>query len=150
MTVQLDSAPPAPPETATPEPVTPGPVVVWPVRDRARRLTGGWLALGMVVAYATCVAIEPLPPGPQPVLPWWYGVIGFASIGVLVTACVAAARNRSWAPAAVIVNGVAMVAETVTCPASGHHHVLGWWWYAQLALSLAVLAAGILARTQRR
>jgi hypothetical protein len=92
------------------------------------------------------VAIEPVPAGPPPVLPWWYAAVGVAGLVALFTACLALGRARSWAPAAVVVNGIGMVAETITCPASGHHYVLGWWWYAQLALSVGVLIGGLVLR----
>jgi hypothetical protein len=109
------------------------------------------LAVVPVLAYATCMAIQPLPSGPPPVLPWWYAAVDVASLAALVTACLALGRARWWAPMAVVANGVGMIAETVTCPASGHHQVLGWWWYAQLTLSAAVLIGGLaLRRVYRR
>ena len=47
---------------------------------------------------------------------------------------------------AVVIAGLGMIGETITCPASGHHHVLGWWWYVQLTLSIAVLLGGLALR----
>jgi hypothetical protein len=154
MTTQLGPAPTAPPTVA---PTVPTVAPTGPGRrpagsaTRVRApgrwvvpgwLTGGRLAVAMVAAYAVCVAIEPLPAGAAPVLPWWYGAVDTASMATLVLACVAAARFRSWAPYAVIANGLLMIAETITCPASGHHHTLGWWWYAQWVVSLSVVATG--------
>lgn len=112
------------------------------VSARACRL----LAVVPVLAYATCVAVQPVPLGPSPVLPWWYGVVDIASLVALIVACIGLGRARGWAPTAVVVAGAGMIAETITCPASGHHQVLGWWWYLQWGLSAAVLLGGLLLR----
>jgi hypothetical protein len=47
-------------------------------------------------------------------------------------------------------NGAAMCAETVACPAVGHH-VIAWWWFLQLGLSIGVLtsSAALLSLTRR-
>jgi hypothetical protein len=100
-----------------------------------------WVA--PVLAYATCVAIQPVPAGPPPVLPWWYAAVDVASLAALVVACLGLGQARRWAPVAVVVAGMSMIAETITCPASGHHHTLGWWWYVQWTLSVAVLLGGL-------
>jgi hypothetical protein len=138
--------PPAPVQVQVPPApaavVTAGP---WPrpvLSARAVRL----LAIVPVLAYVTCVAIQPLPPGPPPVLPWWYAAVDVASLTALALACLGMGGARRWAAVAVIADGVGMIAETVTCPASGHHQVLGWWWYVQLALSVAVLLGGLALR----
>ena len=133
-----------------PEPVrTPAPVRTVAGRRphpvlgaRAVRL----LALVPALAYATCVAIQPVPPGPPPILPWWYAAVDIASLTALVVACLGLSRVRPWAPVAVVMAGLGMIGETITCPASGHHHVLGWWWYVQLTLSVAVLLGGLALR----
>jgi hypothetical protein len=95
-----------------------------------------------VLAYVTCVAVQPVPPE-SPVLPWWYTAVDVATLVALVVAGLGLGQARRWAPMAVLLCGVGMIAETITCPASGHHHTLGWWWYAQLTLSVAVLLGGL-------
>lgn len=103
-----------------------------------------WVALATTVAYVTCVMVEPLPDGPEPVQPWWYDAAGVASLLALVVACAALAVGARWAPVALVVNGLGMVSETILCPGMGHHRLsLGWWWDTQLGLSVAILAAGV-------
>jgi hypothetical protein len=123
------------------------PAVVVATGRRPRRVlsteTVRLLAVVPILAYATCVAIQPAPSGPPPVLPWWYAAVDVASLAALFLACLGLGQARRWAPMAVVVAGMGMIAETITCPASGHHHTLGWWWYVQLTLSVAILLGGL-------
>jgi len=127
-----------------------GPAVGVATSRRPRRVLSApavrLLAVVPALAYATCVAIQPVPAGPPPVLPWWYTAVDVVSLAALYLSCLGLGRARWWAPIAVIANGVGMIAETITCPASGHHHTLDWWWYVQLTLSAAVLLGGLALR----
>jgi hypothetical protein len=94
------------------------------------------------LAWIACPAIEPVPNGPEPSYELWQVPIDLLAIGSIVAACVALWVGSRWGARLGVVAGLGMIAETVTCPGSGHH-LVGWYTWVQAALSLAVLASSV-------
>jgi hypothetical protein len=101
------------------------------------------IALGVAwwVGYLAGTALEPSTSHPMPVL----GVVLGAALlaGILVTAVGLAARRR-WGLQASLASSGLLVASTVACPTTGHHH-FGLWWAGQMAISLVLVAASVFA-----
>lgn len=93
------------------------------------------------VCFTIGTALEPETSHPLPVI----GVVlGVALLtGILVMAVGLAARRR-WGLTASLVSAGLLVASSVACPTTGHHH-LGLWWLGQMAVSLALVAATVVA-----
>ena len=81
-----------------------------------------------------------MPDGPDPDPPLWTLPINLLSLVAIVVACVALFRGSRRAPELGILAGLGMVAETVTCPVTGHH-LLGSFVWTQTGLSAFVLLA---------
>jgi hypothetical protein len=108
-----------------------------------------WLAvaaglLGPVLA-EVCAALEPVPahPGaPESVLSL---VLGYATLATWLGAAVWALARRpgalGWAAGAAGLTTLMVIA----CPTTGHHAGFGTWWYGELAVSVAALAASAVA-----
>ena len=111
----------------------------------AGRATAAILFAGFFVG----VAIEPVPDGPNPVLPWWANAISMATLVTLLVCWGALALGRRYGLWAGVVAGVGLVVQTVLCPTVDHHTIAGWWW-AQLAIGVGMLVvnAGLLAGTR--
>ncbi len=100
------------------------------------------LAVAYTAAWVTCVMVQPVPDGPAPVVPAWEIVVAVAAVGLFFATAVTLGMGRWGGLGVAAANGVAMVGETIACPAVGHH-VIAWWWFVQLGLSLAVLASAV-------
>jgi hypothetical protein len=107
-----------------------------PVRtpQASGRLTRTWagiLGFGWPLAFVVSIALEPAPADPE------------AAVALIATAVAAGKRHPSAAVAGVIA-GLIALGFTVTCPVSGHH-TFGAWWFAQMGLTLAMLAVSAAA-----
>jgi hypothetical protein len=100
------------------------------------------LAVAYTAAWMTCVLVQPVADGPAPVVPAWEMVVAFAAVGLFFATAVTLGMGRWSGLGVAAANGVAMLGETIACPAVGHH-VIAWWWFVQLGLSLAVLASAV-------
>jgi hypothetical protein len=106
-------------------------------------------ALLLVIGFVASAAVEPAPTGPQPVLPFWADLLGNVTLVALLASWgILASGRRSglWVGAFATAG---LVAETALCPALDHHVIAGWWW-ATMAIGVAMLAltVGLLARTR--
>jgi hypothetical protein len=106
-------------------------------------------ALVMIVGFVAATAVEPAANGTRPVLPFWADALANATLVVLLGCWAALAvgrRSGLWLGAAA---GGGLIAMTVACPAVDHHAIAGWWW-AQLAVSIGIVAmsVGLLAGTR--
>ena len=72
---------------------------------RAMRL----LAVAFALAFVTCVAIEPVPNGPEPAAPWWGAVAALALVSLVLAAVVSLANGVRWAPLVGVAAGLGMV-----------------------------------------
>jgi hypothetical protein len=134
---------PTPPPPEMNEPRSPGSV---------RRPLTRAIAWGLAAAIPTVIVIgtvvEPIPNGPEPVLPLWVDLLGFATILAALAslvALVAVQRAGVWLAAA---TSGGLLALTVTCPMSGHH-LTGSHTYVQFGLSSALLATSALVLATR-
>jgi hypothetical protein len=120
-----------------------------PVRTRHApgRLTPTWagiLGFGWPLAVVVSIALEPAPADPEAAVP---GVVVLASLGLfaaLVATAAAAGNRHPSAAVAGVITGLIALGFTVTCPVSGHH-TFGAWWFAQMGLTLAMLAVSVVA-----
>jgi hypothetical protein len=176
MTVTLDTAAPAPtaelPPTARdadatrPEraartvrapaasPALVAPPVVSRVRPRRRRLTlpaARLTAITLIAAFVVGGALQPLPNGPEPVLPWWADMLGIATLVTLLAASYALAVGRRSGLWAGLVGSAGLAAQSALCPGVGHHAIAAWWW-AQLGVTVGMVAlcAGLIRATTPR
>jgi hypothetical protein len=121
-----------------------------PERRPSALLHRGWaaaLGVGWPLAFLVMVELEPAPAQPDaaPVL----GIILSLALltGLMLTAVAAGTRQLLAAPAAVG-TGVVALTMSVACPVSGHHSY-GAWWYAQMAIVVAMLGVSVLALGSR-
>jgi hypothetical protein len=110
-------------------------------------ITGRWATIGAVawvVLLGIGIAVEPQPPNPNAVDPWFLNVLG----GVLLAAVVAAFAGfwlrQRWGLAASLLASGLLVVSTVACPVSGHHTQLGAWWVVQLGCGLGLVTTSAL------
>jgi hypothetical protein len=127
-----------------------------PTRERRRwhrqaysPRTGRLAGLLVFAGFVAGGAVEPAANGPDPVLPFWADALFTATLVALLGCWVALAAGRRsglWLGA---VAGGGLFAMTVACPAVDHHTIAGWWW-AQLAISVGIVAltVGLLAGTR--
>ena len=101
------------------------------------------LALGVAwfVCYSIGTALEPQTSHPLPVIGVVLGVA--LLVGVLATAAGLVARRR-WGLTASLASAGLLVASSVACPTTGHHG-FGLWWFGQMAVSIALVAASVVA-----
>jgi hypothetical protein len=107
-------------------------------QDGLTQRTGQLVAAAFAIAFVLCPAVEPLPDGPSPDYPIVLVPIDSAAIVSIVAAVVVLWRGGRNGARLGVAAGVLMSVETVLCPVTGHH-VMGWWTWAQAALSLFVL-----------
>jgi hypothetical protein len=120
-----------------------------PVRTRHApgRLTPTWagiLGFGWPLAVVVSMALEPAPADPEAAVPV---VVVLASLGLfaaLVATAAAAGNRHPSAAVAGVITGLIALGFTVTCPVSGHH-TFGAWWFAQMGVTLAMLAVSAAA-----
>ena len=142
------SAAPAPPAAVAPPapsapPVPPGAVATRTRSGRIDRPLALWLGIGGPAITAINIAIEPLPADPNAPVPAVATILFLAyTVAVVATAVYGARRETRALPTAAAV-GVLAVVLTVTCPMSGHHAGIGWWWYTQMALSAGFLGLAL-------
>ena len=111
------------------------------------RLTPTWagiLGFGWPLAVVVSIALEPAPADPEAAVPV---VVVLASLGLfaaLVATAAAAGNRHPSAAVAGVITGLIALGFTVTCPVSGHH-TFGAWWFAQMGVTLAMLAVSAAA-----
>src|SRR5262245_21349450 len=114
-------------------------------RPRTDVLSEGWaavLGLGWPIVFLVMLLLEPVPDHPEVAASVLAVVVEMAFYaGMIVTSVFAGARERAAAPAAVL-TGLVVVGMVVSCPVSGHHS-LGAWWFAELAVGVAMLAVSV-------
>jgi hypothetical protein len=118
------------------------------VRRPLTRAIAWGLAAAIPAVIVIGTVVEPVPNGPEPVLPLWVDLLGFATILAALAslvALVAVQRAGVWLAAA---TSGGLLALTVTCPMSGHH-VTGSYTYVQFGLSSALLATSALVLATR-
>ncbi|HZM30049.1 MAG TPA: hypothetical protein VFB77_06135 [Acidimicrobiales bacterium] len=122
-----------------------------PERRRPALLTRGWaaaLGLGWPLAFLVRTALTPVPADPQAVAPAMAYLFGAGMmVALLLTATMAGVRDRTAAIAG-SVTGVLFLVDTVACPVTGHHSY-GAWWFAQMAVVVAMLAVSVAALGSR-
>ena len=107
-------------------------------------LLGAW-----VVFTAVAIAIEPAPSRPHAAAPLWADLWNTAMVGALVATGVGLARrHRAGFVASAVAGGVALFGA-VMCPVSGHH-VVGSWWFVQMAGFAALGAVSLAALRMSR
>jgi hypothetical protein len=129
--------PPAAPPVAAPVRAERPPRRIFPMAHASRAV-----AALTLTAWTAAVLVEPTPNGPQPVPAGWEVLLSFTTLLVLGAAVWGLSSARRWGPAAGALNGGLLVTSVALCPVSGHHVIAGWWW-AQLGLSAAMLAAPV-------
>jgi hypothetical protein len=110
-------------------------------------LRPGWaavLGVGWPLAFLIMLALEPAPADPQAAQPLAGTLlaVGFMA-GLLLTSAAAGTRHRLAAGAATV-TGVFALVGAAACPASGHH-AYGAWWFAQMAVVIAMLGVSVAA-----
>ena len=96
------------------------------------------LGLGWPLAMTIAVAVEPPSPNPVPLLLDIFSIGLMLAMGSLI---VTAAARRPAAVKWAGVTGGALLFSAIACPVSGHHPGVGAWWFVQLAVIGAMLAA---------
>ncbi len=101
------------------------------------------LALGMmwVVGYLAVGALEP---ATHQALPTIAIVLTVAFHLALLGAAAGLVARRRWGITASLGASGVFLAGTVACPTTGHHSI-GVWWLAQMAISIALVAANVVA-----
>jgi hypothetical protein len=107
-------------------------------QDGLTQRTGQLVAGAFALAWILCPTVEPLPDGPSPDYPIVLVPVDIAALVSIVAAVVVLWRGGRNGARLGVIAGVLMAVETVLCPVTGHH-VMGWWTWAQAALSLFVL-----------
>lgn len=136
------------PDPGTAIPTTPfapadGPERVRPrLGDRISPEVALVLGVAWFVCYSIGSALEPRTSHPMPVIGVVLGVA--LLVGILTTAVGLVARRR-WGLTASLASAGLFVAASVACPTTGHHHGFGMWWFGQMAVSLALVAASMVA-----
>jgi len=97
-------------------------------------LVGAW-----VVVVAVGLAVEPPPANPDAV-PLVANLMSTALMGTWGAMAAGIFQGRRFAAAASLAGGGLLLALTLGCPLSGHHHGIGAWWGIQLVGAAALLA----------
>ena len=136
-----------------PPPAAPGPREPEARRPRVKRtLTPTGIRLLGAVTLAMIIAadlLEPAADGPDPVRPVWLEALYTVQTAALLAGAAGFLLGRRWAvKVAVLFSGIGAF-NVAMCPVSGHH-VVGAWWFGEVALAAALLAlpALVLARTR--
>ena len=130
--------------TTTDQPTTTGtaPVAATPrATDRIPSEVSLALGVAWFVCYTIGSALEPQTSHPMPVIGVVLGVA--LLVGILATAVGLVARRR-WGLTASLGTAVLLVASAVACPTTGHHG-FGLWWFGQMAVSMALVGASVVA-----
>jgi hypothetical protein len=103
----------------------------------------------LVAVYVVGLLLEPAANGPAPVLSLAEQIVGTVMTFLLVGALAGFVRGRRWALPTALAFSALEAVNVALCPATGHH-VIGWWWYAQVGLVAVMVAlpALVLARTR--
>ena len=101
------------------------------------------VALGVlwVVGYLAVGALEPATHHELPAISI---VLTVAFHLALLATAVGLIARRRWGIAASLGASVVFLAGTVACPTTGHHS-MGLWWLGQMVISLALVAASVVA-----
>ena len=117
-----------------------------PERQPAALLSRGWaaaLGLGWPLAFLAMLALEPAPAEPD-AAPVVGVVLSLALLAGLVLTSAAAGTRQPLAAPAAVATGLVALTMSVACPVSGHHSY-GAWWFAQMAVVVAMLAVSVAA-----
>ncbi|WP_322770429.1 hypothetical protein [Frankia sp. Cr1] len=129
------------------------PVAVrWRRRPAVRALgmrptTARLWALVMVVGFLTAGAIEPIPDGPDPVVPAWINAVGNVTLLILLAAVVTLLAGRRAGYGLATYASAGLVLLSALCPTSGHH-VLAPWWFGQFAITVGLFAGSLALRSR--
>ncbi len=104
-------------------------------------------ALVMVVGFITAGAIEPVPDGPDPVVPAWINAVGNVTLLILLAAVVTLLAGRRAGYGLATYASAGLVLLSALCPTSGHH-VLAPWWFGQLAITVGLFAGSLALRSR--
>ena len=137
---ELEQAP-APQPAASPAPVVTAPRAKQPLDRR----TALWLGIGLPAITAINIAIEPVPADPEAPVPLLASLLFLAFTVAVVATCAFASRRDTRIFPSAVAAGIGAVVLTITCPMSGHHAGIGWWWYTQMVLSVGFLASSATA-----
>ncbi len=120
------------------------PATVPPESALLRPAWAAVLGVGWPLAFLIMLALEPAPADPQAAQPLAGTLlaVGFMT-GLLLTSAAAGTRHRLAAGAAAV-TGVFALVGAAACPASGHH-AYGAWWFAQMAVVIAMLGVSVAA-----
>ncbi|WP_239394567.1 hypothetical protein [Frankia sp. CiP3] len=104
-------------------------------------------ALAMVTGFLAAGAIEPVPDGPDPVVPAWIAAIGDVTLLILLVAVVLLLAGQRAGYGLSTYGSAGLVLLAALCPATGHH-VLAPWWFGQLAITMGLLAGSLALRSR--
>jgi hypothetical protein len=115
------------------------------------RLSAAWalvLGLGWPIAFLIATAVEPPPADPGASAPLVVELGGLAFLAAMGGTIVASVNRHPVAALSGVATGLIGAAFSIACPMSGHHGY-GLWWFAQIGVILAMLAASFVALAQR-
>ncbi|TMK89094.1 MAG: hypothetical protein E6G57_03310 [Actinobacteria bacterium] len=109
--------------------------------------------LGLLLAWAfifsTAVAVEPPPAHPNAPEPLAAVLLSTVLLGAWALMGVGLlARHPSGAKASFVAGGL-FLAAAIACPVTGHHSLIGLWWFYELAGAAALMALSLLALPRR-
>jgi hypothetical protein len=138
------------PAPAVPSQRVASPPPAAPPAKRVLTPTGVRLLGAVLVAlFAVASVVEPAPDGPEPVLTATEQFILLGMAYTVVAALAGFLLGRRWALQAALVFSGLMGVGVALCPTTGHH-VVGGWWFTQVAATAAMIALPALALARTR
>jgi hypothetical protein len=114
-------------------------------------LSGGWsfgLLAGWFAFLLFAMYLEPAPAPDQTAVMTWIGnVLSVVVIGTVYVAVAGLAFRRRWGLVASLGAAGLLIADSIACPMTGHHH-FGAWVVVQAVGSVALAGASIRALRQ--
>ena len=111
-------------------------------RNAGTRQLSRSLAVTLIVVWAIgfplALALEPAPADAGAV-PWWSFFIEIGLLTSIAVAFVGLAKGMRSGAGASFVAASIFTAGVFACPATGHH-AIGFWWIAQFAIALTLVA----------
>ena len=117
--------------------------------DRLSRRWAIALPLAWAFIFSTAVAVEPPPANPNAPEPLAGVLLGLGLMvawTAMAAGLVARRPSGAWASLAA---GVFMLGAAIACPATGHHQVVGLWWFYELAGAAVLIALSLRAIPRR-
>jgi hypothetical protein len=116
-----------------------------PTAPSQQRLPRAW-AIGLGVAWLVLfplgVFLEPAPTNMN--MTWIDAIVGNVLLVSFTLLAVGLATRRRWAPLASVGASGLVLTASFACPATGHH-LMGLWWFGQLAIALTLVTLSSVA-----